>query len=355
MRTRRPSPEHAEALARRLAHLAGAPGEPGDLPDPADPAEPAGTGHGPGLPLPVPGRHRSGTGLAAARTEELRRAAVERVREHPAGRLASGLVGGGAAVGHRLWFGAAQVAVLAGLVAAALVVATWWVVRSDPRPTVLSPAAATQGALAVASSSAEPSSAESSGSPAGSAALLVTPAEAAGSTEAVGVAGTATGPVTDPVSDGATGEVVVDVAGRVRRPGIVVLPAGSRVADALAEAGGARPRVDLTSLNLARVLVDGEQVLVGVQPAAGATVVPAPGASVASGTTGTDSAAGALVNLNTADQALLETLPQVGPVTAAAILAWREENGAFTSVDQLLDVSGIGEATLATVRPHVTV
>ena len=145
--------------------------------------------------------------------------------------------------------------------------------------------------------------------------------------------------------------LVVDVAGRVRRPGLATLPEGSRVADAIEAAGGARRGVRLTSLNLARVLTDGEQVLVGVQPAAGSPAA----ASTTGG--GVDGEAGMtpLVNLNTADQAGLETLPGVGPVTAAAILAWRTEHGGFTSVEELIEVSGIGPATLEELRPHVTV
>jgi competence protein ComEA len=141
-------------------------------------------------------------------------------------------------------------------------------------------------------------------------------------------------------------EVIVDVAGKVRHPGIVTLPSGSRVVDALEAAGGPRPGVDLTPLNLARVLVDGEQLLVGLTPAVAPTI---PGSTAtAPSTTG-------LVNLNTADQTTLETLPGVGPVTAQAILDWRADNGAFTSVDELLEVDGIGEVTLGELRDLVTV
>lgn len=146
-------------------------------------------------------------------------------------------------------------------------------------------------------------------------------------------------------ADGTAEVVVVDVAGKVRRPGIVRLPAGSRVVDALEAAGGPRRGVDLTGLNLARVLTDGEQVVVG-QPA------PAGPAGVAA--SGVAPTAGTLVNLNTATQAELETLPGVGPVTATSILEWRAEHGAFSSVDELLEVSGIGDATLAEISPHVT-
>ncbi len=142
----------------------------------------------------------------------------------------------------------------------------------------------------------------------------------------------------------ARGSVTVDVSGKVRRPGIAVLDVGSRVVDALEAAGGARAGVDLTDLNLARVLVDGEQILVGVAPPSGVA------ATISGGT----SPVTTLVNINMADQVALESLPGVGPVTAQSILTWRTEHGAFTSVDQLLDVDGIGEATLAELAPFVT-
>ena len=140
--------------------------------------------------------------------------------------------------------------------------------------------------------------------------------------------------------------VTVDVAGRVRHPGVATLPAGSRVVDALRRAGGARGHVDLSGLNLARVLVDGEQILVG----RGAT----PGGLAASASTAAPDPSGALVNINTATAEQLDTLPGVGPVTAQKILQWREAHGAFSSVDELLEVDGIGEKTLADLAPHVT-
>lgn len=145
------------------------------------------------------------------------------------------------------------------------------------------------------------------------------------------------------------GEVVVDVAGKVERPGIVTLPQGSRVHEAIEEAGGLRGKVDTTTLNLARVLVDGEQVLVGVEPA----TVPGPTTSGAGA--GAGGGPGATVNLNTATSEELQTLPGVGPVTAEAILAWRTENGRFGTVEDLLDVTGIGDKTLADLRDRVSV
>ena len=118
--------------------------------------------------------------------------------------------------------------------------------------------------------------------------------------------------------------------------------------DALEAAGGARPGVDLTGLNLARVLVDGEQVVVGGPAPSGAAAAASPPAGLPSGPA-------ALVNLNTATESELDTLPEVGPVTAASILQWRDQHGGFTSVDELLEVDGIGEVTLGKLAPYVTV
>lgn len=142
----------------------------------------------------------------------------------------------------------------------------------------------------------------------------------------------------------ATGEseVVVHVGGEVTDPGLYTLPPGSRVADAVEEAGGALPDADLDVLNLARPLVDGEQVLVGVPPPAGTSETTPQGIA-------------GPVNVNQADRALLETLPGVGPVIADNIIAHREEHGPFGSVDDLIDVNRIGEKMLSTLRPHVTV
>jgi competence protein ComEA len=146
-------------------------------------------------------------------------------------------------------------------------------------------------------------------------------------------------------SPSAAGAVTVDVAGKVRRPGVVTLPAGSRVIDALRRAGGARGHVDLSGLNLARVLTDGEQILVGrIAGGVAASAAATPGAP----------AGGPLVDINTANQEQLEQLPGVGPVTAQKILAWRSAHGTFSSVDELLEVDGIGEKTLADLAPYVT-
>ncbi len=147
---------------------------------------------------------------------------------------------------------------------------------------------------------------------------------------------------------GAAVEVVVHVVGEVRRPGVRHLPAGSRVADAVEAAGGATARADLAGVNLARVLTDGEQLRV---PRPG-EAVPAPVAAPATGVPG--AGGGAAVALSTADVAALDALPGIGPVLAQRIVDWRTEHGRFTTVDELAEVSGIGEKLLAQVRPHVT-
>ncbi|MGE0819534.1 MAG: helix-hairpin-helix domain-containing protein [Candidatus Nanopelagicales bacterium] len=138
-------------------------------------------------------------------------------------------------------------------------------------------------------------------------------------------------------------DLVVHVLGQVKHPGLVRLPPGSRVADAIAAAGGLRKGGSSGALNLARLLVDGEQV--DVVPDA----APDPPA-----TTGGGLAAGPL-NLNTATLEQLDTLPGVGPVMAQRILDWRAQNGRFASVDQLREVSGVGDRTFERLSPLVTV
>lgn len=285
-----PSDEHAEAVSRRLATLG---------------AELAAVRGDP----PLAHRHTQVRGLSADRSldsgEEPDDVPLVPV---PGRHSLRGQVG----VLSRVGLTGAHVAVICIVIAVAVGVAAWLAVRSDPQPV---PALAPVGTPLVAPTDPATVSAEPSGRPA--------PGSAA------------------------TGEVTVDVAGKVRRPGIAVLPPGSRVVDAVEAAGGARRDVDLASLNLARLLVDGEQILVGVPVPVG--VVGSLGATPATGQ------AGPLVNLNTADVAALETLPGVGPVTAEAIASWRTEHGGFTAVEELLEVDGIGDATLAEIAPHVTI
>lgn len=321
---RRAEREEAGAAARRRLALLG------DTLStrPADPAAAEAASTTPAADLaPVDpdaaGRHRARSlavgGRAGAAAEELLPAPVHGLS--PARRV-----------------GAQHVAVVALVLLALVAAGAWWALAGRPGPAQVVPPPVTDAGGA--------------GSPSGPVATD------SAATEPVATDPAATAP-TDPaqvVGSGST-SVVVDVAGKVRDPGLVTLPAGARVADALQEAGGARPGVDLTGLNLARPLVDGEQLLVGVDPA---TWPGAPAAPTAAPTVGPTAGAPAttppvLVDLNTATLEQLDTLPGIGPVTGQAILDWRTANGAFTSVDELLEVDGIGDATLADLRDLVTV
>lgn len=280
--------EVAEAARRRLALLGRELGR-----NPEDPVGPPAAPAGDDLTEPVlprePGRH------SRRRPITLTGRGVAWLQD----RLPATLQG-------RVSLGVGHVAVLAVLAAVALAVTAYLTIRARPASTPVPPVRATP--------------------PSSAAGPLATP-----------TAGTTAG------SPG--GSVVVDIAGKVRRPGVTTLPAGSRVVDAIREAGGPRRGVDLSPLNLARVLVDGEQILVGVPPAPGVA---------ASASSQPGAAPGALVNLNTAALAELDSLPGVGPVTAQKILDWRSTHGAFTAIDELLEVDGIGEKTLADLAPHLT-
>ncbi|MGC4112313.1 MAG: ComEA family DNA-binding protein [Nocardioides sp.] len=211
------------------------------------------------------------------------------------------------AVRGRVALGPGQVAVVAVLVALGLAATCWWLVRSGGR-SVSVPTALETPATGL-TTPADPASSSGGGGPTGAAVEGPSPST----------------------------QVIVDVTGRVRHPGIAVLRPGARVVDALRAAGGARPGVDLGGLNLAQVLTDGQQVVVGrPAPAVPGGNAPPAGAPPAA----------PLVDLNTADETTLESLPEVGPVTAAAIIAWRGQHGGFTAVDQLLDVDGIGDPIL---------
>ncbi|MBL5975409.1 MAG: ComEA family DNA-binding protein [Candidatus Leucobacter sulfamidivorax] len=140
--------------------------------------------------------------------------------------------------------------------------------------------------------------------------------------------------------------LLVHVVGEVRSPGVVELEGGARVRDAIEAAGGATELAVLAGVNLARLLTDGEQIVVPNAETAEAAAAGAPGAGVAG--------APGPVSLNAADAAALETLPGVGPALAQRILAWRAANGAFSSVEQLLEISGIGQKTFEGLRESVT-
>ncbi|WP_316521398.1 helix-hairpin-helix domain-containing protein [Kitasatospora brasiliensis] len=166
------------------------------------------------------------------------------------------------------------------------------------------------------------------------------PADAAASRAGPGV-GTEAAP-------GVVAAVVVDIGGRVHLPGLHTLPGGSRVADALRAAGGPLPETDTRNLNLARLLTDGEQILVGEQAPA---LAPAVGSG--NGPPG-PAAPRPPVSLNRATLEQLDALPGVGPTLAQRILAYRTSHGSFRSLDQLRQVSGIGARTYAELRPLLT-
>ncbi len=149
----------------------------------------------------------------------------------------------------------------------------------------------------------------------------------------------------------------VHVLGAVRAPGVVRLPQGSRVADAIAAAGGLTEQARPGELNLAALVADGSQILIGTASSPGGQVRGVGDSSGGSsgGGGGTGAAASGLINLNTATAAQLDTLPGVGPVTAEAILAWRTKHGKFSRVEELQEVDGIGTKTYAQLAPKVTV
>ncbi|WP_223736479.1 ComEA family DNA-binding protein, partial [Streptomyces purpurogeneiscleroticus] len=229
------------------------------------------------------------------------------------------------------------------LLAVAFAVHHFWTARPQ---TVRAPTA--QHASAAAPGSG-PTAAERAG-PAG---LAGPSGAAAGGSMAGAAAGAVSGP--------ADRRIVVDVAGKVRRPGIHRLPPGARVADALRAAGGVLPGTNTRTLNRARLLADGEQVVVGAPaaaPAAPGAAAAAPGtAAPGGGASGGSLAAGGApagpVSLNSATAEQLDTLPGVGPVLAQHIIDFRTQHGGFASVDQLQEVNGIGDRRFADLRPLV--
>lgn len=220
------------------------------------------------------------------------------------------------------------------VVAAVLAVQHFWAGRTQPvrAPEVVRAVAPYGGREgtdgkggAVAQASAEP------GGPAGE----------TGSTGSAGEAGSA----------GSAGAViVVDVSGKVRSPGLRRLPAGSRVEDALRAAGGVRPGAHTDGLNRARLLVDGEQVVVGVPAPMAGPVTSGGSTGGAAGGSAPGAGPSAPISLNTATAEQLDTLPGVGPVLAQHIIEYRTQHGGFRSVDELREVKGIGDGRFADLQ-----
>lgn len=244
--------------------------------------------------------------------------------------------------------GALILSLIAALAAVAAAIGVW---RDRPEPRPVQPVA-----LAPVTDAVSPAR---SGAPIRSGAV-----RAPGSSDANSSASPPAVHSTESV--GATGPAViaVSVTGLVRSPGLIRLPTGARVADAIAAAGGVTLQGSITGLNLAATLTDGDSVVVG----AASTAPPigrAPGSAGAGpGLAPQERSAGgaaaggtpaAPINLNTADAADLETLPGVGPVMAANIIGWREQNGSFSSIQQLQEVTGIGPARYAQLAPLVVV
>lgn len=231
-----------------------------------------------------------------------------------------------------------------GLTLVAVVAATgWWLAASRPHSEPVATESSLPAGSAMATSTTSPTGGAATG--ATGTGSLVAPAPGPSS---------ATAPVpTAPDSSGSSAvRIVVDVAGRVRHPGIYTLPSDARVYDAVRAAGGVRRGVSTISINLAAPLQDGEQILVGVPGGSSpTTAVPSAGGSASAGG---EASSGAPVDLNTATLEELEALPGVGPVLAQNIVDYRTANGPFTSVDQLDDVTGIGDVRLAQLRPLVS-
>lgn len=188
------------------------------------------------------------------------------------------------------------------------------------------------------------------------------PRSATASSDGEGRSGAAVSTSPSTSSGGSSAKLVVHVSGAVATPGVIELPAGSRVDDAITAAGGARSDADLDALNLARPATDGERIHVPVPgeppPAAAgqaASSAPASGGSTSGAAAGGTSSGGGAININTADATQLDELPGVGPAIAQRIVEHRQTAGPFRSVDDLQDVPGIGPSTLDKIRAHATV
>ena len=139
--------------------------------------------------------------------------------------------------------------------------------------------------------------------------------------------------------------VVVDVAGKVKKPGVYKLPSGSRAVDAVTAAGGAKPGVDLSDINLAHVLTDGEQILVGAPKISTNSRVKSSKKIKVNGP----------ININSANLAQLDALPGVGPVIAARIISYREKNGPFKAIEELRKVPGMGASKFAQLQSQIRI
>ncbi|WP_458781974.1 ComEA family DNA-binding protein [Arthrobacter sp. D3-16] len=231
------------------------------------------------------------------------------------------------------WRVSFRLGVLLGVLAVAAVAWFWWQAAASGQPEILPLGGASSGSAAAAGGAGGGTPEEDNGG------------------------GSRAGPDSDPQESAPGGTVVVHVAGSVLRPGVVDLPAGSRIHEAIAAAGGAAPGADLNRLNLALVVADGQKIHVPQQGE------PLPGGSDDSGAPAagdppegnTRGAAGSKINLNTAGVEELDGLPKVGPVLAQRIVDWRKEHGPFKAVEDLDAIDGVGPKMLEALLPLVTI
>jgi competence protein ComEA len=308
-----PDPLLLQTVSARLARLLAE-----SAPGPPAPPDPSGA---PGPADPAAGGADLSSSARRARVDRGSEAVLESVDELPAPPR----------------FRRVHVGVVAVLLLAGLLWSGWSVLRARPvalaDPGVVSVSASPASAATPATAATPPAPARASPSPA--------PTGAGGS---------------------AAARVVVHVLGAVRRPGLVTLPVPARVQDAVDAAGGFARTADAGELNLAQLLEDGQQVVIGTgQDPEGEVRGRSGGTSGGGGSSGDSSASASggsreqVLDLNQADQGELEELPGVGPVTAAAIVAWREEHGRFSRTEELQEVDGIGPKTYAQIAPRVRV
>ena len=272
----------------------------------------------PRVPDAVPDGEETGT-IPIPPRRVPRSPSTVRTRAEGAGAVAASVVGS---------FRRPHVVIVAAIALLGILLAGWAVLRAKPVAVAVTPPAVE-------------STASVSGAPSG------------GGREAAGDSGPSP----------SAAEVVVHVLGAVKKPGLVRLPAGSRVQDALQKAGGLTGKADPGELNLAQPVADGQQIVVGTKSKPNGevrdgTAGDSSGSSGGAGSSGS-SGGGAnrgsggqqTVNLNTATQAQLEELPGVGPVMAGKIIAWRTENGRFSRVEELQEISGVGPKTYAKLAP----
>lgn len=245
-------------------------------------------------------------------------------------------------VPHRLpsWADARALGVLV-VIAMVLALFWWWSGRPQEGVAVVSPNSRPPAGESVATSAASPMPE--------SGARITVPGESSGADPSRDQA-----PTSEPLVPEAESQVVVDVRGAVRKRGIQILPTGSRVVDAIEAAGGLRPGRSYGGVNLAELLSDGQQLFIGRKSAASRAPNAPASRPPGSGTRLTPDS-NVRLDLNVATSEQLESLPGVGPVLAERIVAWREQHGRFSSVEDLLDVSGIGDKVLAGLRDGVSV